>query len=137
MTPYTPTPLLPYTLAQAGDLTQGLILMVVGMFVVFAALTVLMILIAGVNELAKETPRLAPPPSPRPASRTPAPGSAPAPPTPATDPRLVAILTAAATATLKRPVAVRAVRYAGRSRDSTWARQGRRTIMSSHQPRRR
>ena len=142
MTPYTLTPLHPYTLAQA-DLTQGAILMVVGMVVVFVALVVLMGLIEVIHRFTREKQSAAIPAPAAPAAPAGKPETthdiatmAPASGT-GHDPHMIAVLTAAATAALRRPVAVRSARLVSPQPDSAWARQGRRSIMVSHRPYRR
>lgn len=130
------TPLHPYTLAQA-DLNQGLIIMVVGMLVVFAALAVLMGLIELINGLTSEKkPGAIASPAAKPETTDDIATMAPA-PTTGHDPHMIAILTAAATAALRRPVAVKSARLVSTQPDSAWARQGRRSIMGSHRPYRR
>lgn len=152
MIPTPPTTLPPSALAQSGDLSQGAIIMAVGMLVVFVALGVLMGVIALLNKLTEQTPAETPAASKPTARAAPAPATAPAPPQPAEatadlpaaatpqtagfDPHLIAVLTAAATAALQRPVAVRGVRFASNQPQNVWARQGRRAIMSSHRPHR-
>jgi sodium pump decarboxylase gamma subunit len=130
------TPLHPYTLAQA-DFNQGLIIMVVGMLVVFSALAVLMGLIELINSLTaeKKSAAIAAPAS-KPDTTDDIDTMAPVQGT-AHDPHMIAILTAAATAALRRPVAVKSARLVSTPPDSAWARQGRRSIMGSHRPYRR
>lgn len=115
-------------LASYGGIQTGLLLMVVGMGVVFGALLVLMAVVALMGRLLADQP-------------TPAPATAPA-PQPAkpasdqlADARLIAVLTAAATAALGRRAAIHGVRLVTR-RDRAWAQQGRRSIMTSHRPHR-
>lgn len=136
MIPYTPTPLHPYTLAQA-DLTQGAIIMAVGMVVVFTGLAVLMGLIALMNALTSDRKRAAvAAPVAKPQTTHDLATMAPA-QTTGHDPHMIAILTAAATAAIRRPVAVRSARLVSTPPNSAWARQGRRSIMGSHRPYRR
>ena len=116
-------------------LFQSLDLMLVGMAVVVAALVALWVAIALVNRLAARQTQAA-----APVERESAPGPAPAPAPvatepaePETDPHLIAVLTAAATCALHRPVRVSRVHFVGRE-DQTWAREGRRDVMSRHHP---
>ena len=128
-----------------AELNDGLVLMVVGMLVVFAGLSVLMFVIAVMNKLSEEKPaELAQAPGPRRTAAPAAPAASPAAvetpgpeaTPPGLDPKLVAVLTAAAAAALQRPVRVEGAKVMKRTPDSTWARQGRRQIMASHRPRR-
>lgn len=102
--------LAPLSLAQAeaGDVGRALSLMVVGMAVVFAALVVLLLVISLINRLMPVRPT-----SPGPgaaAARTPAPAGQ-------VDPQLIAVLAAAASTALHRPVRVEAVRLREPSTD--------------------
>lgn len=123
-------------LAQApmspnARLGEALTLMGVGMAVVFSALVLLWIVIALTDRLADWhlTRR-------QPATAETAPGDQE--PSGAMadtdhDPHLIAVLTAAATAALGTPTRVKRVHFLGRE-DQGWAQEGRRLVMTSHQP---
>lgn len=46
---------------------------------------------------------------------------------------LVAVITAAAEAALSKGIVIKQIRFLQNANDSTWARQGRLSVMSSHQ----
>lgn len=94
-----PSPTLALLDRLSGEnLVDGLMLMAVGMLVVFAALVLLLIAIVVINRVGE---RVAAP-------KAPAPGGL--------SPQTVAVLTAAATAALKRPVRVTEARRLGDDR---------------------
>lgn len=80
-------------LATTSKLTDALTLMIVGMGVVFGALTILLAVVVLINRLTRET-------------------SAPSPSSPMQDGQLVAVIAAAATAALGKHVAVRDIQPA-------------------------
>ena len=122
-----------WTLAQSivfvEDLVPALMLMVVGMLVVFAALLLLLAAIWSLDRIAGER-------KPVKTAATEAVATEAAAPTDALatdDPRLIAILTAAATATLKRSVHVTHVKQIHHP-DHGWVDAGRHDVMSHHSP---
>lgn len=118
-------------LAQADGplIDDALMIMVIGMAVVFCSLAILMGAIMAINWLwaAKPAPVVitpAPPPSTENIPET----------IESLDPALVALLAAAATAVIRRPVRIRGVRFVDRP-DQAWAQMGRQGVMRSHRPR--
>lgn len=111
-------------LAATDDkLTDAVTLMIVGMAVVFGSLAILLGVVVLINRLLHQT---TPAPAPAPGSSSPAPGSSKPAPAPGhstrgsvagEDGRLVAVLAAAATAALGRPVRVTDVQSAESSVD--------------------
>ncbi|MEM6332840.1 MAG: OadG family protein [Planctomycetota bacterium] len=121
------------TLAQS-EMTQGFMLTLVGMGVVFLALITLMLLIGGLIWLSGRMDRK-PKPKPAPAAASPAAATPAAPATPSDEPgeELIAVLAAAAAAALGRPVGtVRLVRFRRASDD--WQAGGRRALTTAHRP---
>lgn len=123
----------------AGYIAEGVVLMIVGMAVVFCALLLLMAVIAGIKrtDAAPATASTAPKPA---APSTPAPSRT------ATEemaagisPQTIAVLAAAATAALRQRVRIQRVNVLSRGgrTGGAWTQSGRRTIMTSHRPRRR
>ena len=112
-----------------GDMIgSGLALMVVGMLVVFAGLLLLWGVVTTLNHLLAEKARLRMPDSATEATAAEEIEQ---------NARLVAVLAAAATAALQRPARVRRVRFISHQGGADpWSRQGRRSIMASHRPRR-
>jgi len=96
-------------------------LMIIGMLVVFVSLSVIGLLIALSNRVF--------------ADRKPGPGGAETPETAQRE--LIAVLTAAATAALRRPVRVHRVRMLGLTGREPWVTEGRVGIMTSHRIRKR
>ncbi len=76
-------------------------------------------------------PKIANPVAPEPSGVVDASGSSDV------DPRLLAILTAAAFAVVRRPVAIRRITFINRNTISGWTEAGRTDIHSSHSPRSR
>ena len=128
---------------QAELIEEALVLMLVGMTVVFTGLIALLVL-ANLIGLLGETrgsktasPQATAMPQTVPSAAGASVPQQAAPITPETDPQLIAVLTAAATAALQRPVRVQSARnYLGRQRLGGWSQMGRRSIMTSHRPRR-
>ncbi|MEM1165894.1 MAG: OadG family transporter subunit [Planctomycetota bacterium] len=112
------------TVAQSNtDLGAGVALMVVGMVVVFGALVLIGLIVMGVRRVLD-----------RPV-HTPTPQASPRDPMPAgISPERIAVIAAAATAAVGKPVRVHRVVMLGEQGGSAWARGGRRTIMGSHRP---
>ena len=110
-------------------MSEGLILMAVGMVVVFAALslilTAIMLMFRFLGD--KETPRTI-------ESEAEVGEEAPAPPEKQIDSHLIAILTAAATAALGARVRVYRVGFIGEEslRDHSWVQQARSELHMSH-----
>lgn len=119
------TAMLP-VLAEMSPMTEGVMLTIVGMVVVFASLIVLLFLVRLIGALLAEKPK------PVVAAAPAAPASAPA-STGTDEGELIAVLTAAATAVIGRRVRVQGIRMVSR-RDRAWAQQGRRSILTSHRP---
>ncbi len=129
------------TLAQAvpdpahdmgHNMSDGLVLMAVGMGVVFIALVTLWGVVALVKALAGDDS----------APATPATAAPPAPPSPITDPgptpELVAVITAAATAALgTHGVRVTRITPLIRGDAAPWTAGGRQSHMATHRPARR
>ncbi len=135
-----PTPLLAAT--DAAAITDGLMLLVVGVSVVFAALVLILVTIkmlgrvdmaielsgrkpAGAKHASggEDAPPAASPSQPGPAGTSTSPG-----------PELIAVLAAAATAALRRPVRVTRVRFVSATPATGWVVAGRGGIMTSHRP---
>lgn len=120
----------------AGGLVSGVVLMIVGMFVVFGSLLLIMGLVGAMNRLLQDpTPTtgrrdIAERVGSAPLSNPPAEGSG-------VTPELVAVLTAAAYAATQRPVRVRRITVVGSSGGSAWLAGGRASLMGSHRPVRR
>lgn len=118
--------------------TEGLVLMVVGMGVVFTALVILwgMLGILGrlnrledrVNALAKAKKATRQPERP-PAAPAPAPAASPR--EDKIDAETYAILTAAVMAVVRQPVRIQRVRFVKQD-DDAWAVHGRQAIQASH-----
>ena len=112
---------------EPSNLGEGVILLVVGMGVVFLALTLIMTLVMILGRLAREL-------APKPAA-APAPAPAPTQTTDEITPELVAVLTAAAVAATGGPVRVRRVTVLGAgSSGGAWLAGGRASLMGSHRP---
>ncbi len=127
MMPYAPL------LAQSDTafVTEGLALMAVGMLVVFTALLLLLAVIMGIRKLTEAPvyPALTPEPA------APLMGTDP-PADHGLSPERLAVIAAAAAVAVRKPVRVRRVSVLTPSA-STWARSGRRNIMTSHRPHKR
>lgn len=120
----------------AADNQQGLVLMVVGMVVVFVALTLLLSMISLVNRLMRERPAesvgaSAPAPAESQSATMTSTGG-----TPMVDKELIAVISAAVTMVVRRPSRVRRIRFVGYVPGTThgWVAQGRSGIMTSHRP---
>ena len=113
-------------------MSDGLILMAVGMIVVFSALSLLLTSIVLMFRFLaeKETPKTV-------ESKPEAGGEAALPPEKLIDGHLIAILTAAATAALGARVRVYRVGFIGEEsqRDHSWVQQARSELHTSHQRR--
>jgi sodium pump decarboxylase gamma subunit len=110
--------------AGGSPIGQGVALMIVGMGVVFVALTIIGFVAAVMTRALREQP-----PDPEPEAVEPAePGVG-------VDGRTVAIITAAAAAALHRPVRVRRVTVVGRRGHEAWVSGGRSILLGSHAPR--
>jgi len=115
---------MPLLLAEEASIGDGLALMVVGMFVVFLSLTILLGVIVTISRLTAEKP------APK-AAAQPAPviegGEV-------DDPALIAVIAAAATAAMNKPIRIQRVSFLGQAQGQAWSQQGRRSIMTSHRP---
>ena len=111
------------------NLLNAVMLTLVGMLVVFVSLMLLLAAITLLNRLGAEKPQSQPEAEPAPAPEAAAAETA----TQVTDPHLIAVLTAAATAALRRRVRVRRAHFV-QTGNHTWAQLGRHEIMSSHRP---
>jgi len=130
--------------AGDGDIGRGLVLSLVGVLVVFGALSIILGLVVGLERLSEWMNPTAPTKRPAPSEKStagdvvePAPTaaseSAAAPGEP--DPALVAVIAAACTAVLHRRVRVRRIMPLGTSQSGhAWVAGGRMTIMGSHRP---
>ena len=135
-----PAPLLATT--DAAAITDGLMLLVVGVSVVFAALVLILVTIKLLGRVdtaielsgrkpagakyapgGEDAPPVASPSQPGPAGTSGSPG-----------PELIAVLAAAATAALRRPVRVTRVRFVSAAPAPGWVVAGRGGIMTSHRP---
>lgn len=126
-----------YMLADIEAVDDAIGLMLVGMAVVFTALVLLYGMVTLINRLgdrlgqravaeATRTPRVA-------AKGQAAPAAKPAPDqSDAITPQLLAVLTAAATAAMHKPVQVTRVKFVHQNKGQLWAQMGRRSIMTSH-----
>jgi Na+-transporting methylmalonyl-CoA/oxaloacetate decarboxylase gamma subunit len=126
MTMLTPMPLVVLASDAATtslSSTNAFALMIVGMLVVFTSLSVIGLLIALINRLLDSSEAAKPVVEAAPASAK-------------TDTELVAMLTAAATAALRRPVRVHRVRMLGLTSRQHWVAEGRAGVMTSHRVRR-
>ncbi len=136
----------PVDTATPNGLNGAVVLLIVGMGVVFVSLALLMVLVRTLRALA-DAQRIASPDAVLASTAADPPSGAPAAVavTPdALDPRLVAVLTAAATAALGQrvhiagispaPSAVRVGRYANPD-GAAWRRQGTRDLMTGHRRR--
>jgi len=129
---------------EQSDISQGLTLMAVGMVVVFSALVALLLVIGAISRFGDDRPRVVADSPLQTASAANAKAKAEAAKSPekaeekgpAIDPHVLAVLTAAATSVVKRPVVIRQARFVRTIDAAAWSRQGRRTIMASHRPRR-
>lgn len=109
---------------EGDPLNFGLVLSVVAMAVVLATLAVLAAVIGAITRLDRRSqtqPSTAPPPVAVPSASDIA------------APELLAVLAAAATAVIGRPIRVRRVVMLGQTK-SAWVAGGRSTIMGSHRP---
>jgi Na+-transporting methylmalonyl-CoA/oxaloacetate decarboxylase gamma subunit len=125
---------------ETGRIADGLVLMVVGMFVVFMALVLVGTALVVIRKAAEEKPvkpkaTSAPKSTPAPVARTPVETTGEG----ELDGRMIAILTAAAAAVVGGPVRLRRVQFLKGRTDGSWSAAGRSHIHSSHnfQPRKR
>jgi sodium pump decarboxylase gamma subunit len=119
---------------MTARVNEALTLMAVGMLVVFGALILLWIAIFLIDRLSERlTPTPQPAQAPKPAPTPPSQPKATPEPSAGQDPKLIAVLTAAATAALGQRVRLRRVHFLGHD-DQSWAREGRRVVMTSHSP---
>ncbi|MEM1331582.1 MAG: OadG family protein [Planctomycetota bacterium] len=109
-------------LGDAPAMGTGVALMIVGMSVVFSSLVVIGLVIGLISMLAQ--PNAVDEAPVQPAGR-PSPEDA-------VSPELVAVITAAATAAVRRPVRVRRVVMLGRSDGDPWVSAGRAVLIGSH-----
>ena len=107
-----------------GDVERGLSLMIVGMSVVFVSLVAIGLVIAGVSRLFASRRAAAPS----------AEASRPKAPAEEIDPRTIAILAAAATAVVNKPVRIHRVVMLGHQSNEPWVTGGRATLLGSHRP---
>ena len=129
----------PLAASQSELIEDALVLMLVGMGVVFMGLVVLMFVSNAIRAMCAEKKA----PAPAAATQATGPTSTGHSPVSATDnsfdPQLIAVLTAAATAALRRPVRVLSARNYLVKQDPghIWSQSGRRSIMTSHRPKHR
>ncbi|WP_432798235.1 OadG family protein [Poriferisphaera sp. WC338] len=112
------------TLAAEDMVTGGLTLMFVGMGVVFTALILLMITIKALNTFLAEKPKAVP--APAPIANTPKSNDE-------IEPEVLAVISAAVAAVVGGSHKIRRVDVLYKQ-GTAWARQGRRSIMTSHRP---
>ena len=125
------------TFAQAVSFFDGVTLLVVGMGVVFLALLLLMVMISGIAKAqAALRPGYDPDDFPLLITRKPQTPLSGAGDEQTITPELVAVLAAAATAALGRPVRVVRVERYRRDHDEAWKQQGRHVLMTGHRPHR-
>jgi Na+-transporting methylmalonyl-CoA/oxaloacetate decarboxylase gamma subunit len=116
------------------QLWSGVQIAALGIGVVFAALSLIAVVLSLFGPLERLILRVIGPDQPPAATPHPAqPVAAPA-AAAALTPELVAVITAAATAALNQPVRIRRIRYANDPAGTAWVQQGRLTIMASHRP---
>ncbi|MEO1129705.1 MAG: OadG family protein [Planctomycetota bacterium] len=124
MTILTPMPLVVLASEVATSTSSNAVaLMIVGMLVVFTSLSVIGLLIALASRLLRPSTVVEPVAEAALASAD-------------VDTERVAVLTAAATAALRRPVRVHRVRMLGLTNREQWVAEGRAGIMTSHRVRR-
>lgn len=99
----------------------ALLISAVGITIVFLALILVSLTLMLGNRLTRPRPT--------------APQAEAAPTQPGVAPEIVAVLAAAAEATLGRPVQIARIRYRGAMSGSDWSLQGRRSVMGSHRTR--
>lgn len=109
-----------------GDISQGVMLMFMGMGLVFIALAILMVILMIMRAtIGSEAPAPAP-----------APTAATAPPPPVADsgidPKILAVLTAAAIAVVRAPIRLKSVTFIRHDGGKDWASHGRAAIHTSH-----
>lgn len=115
----------------ADPLIVGLQITITGVSIVFIVLAIVAMALGALSASQRLfQPKTVAPPTPAPATATPQPATADH-----LDPQLVAVLTAAAVATLHKPVRVLRVRYY-RQPSAMWTRLGRVSVMASRQLRR-
>ena len=147
------------TLAVLEGVRGGIVLAIVGMLIVFVGLSIIALFISflnksmaepsGTSETSRPAKRPTPAPAAKPAAASPKPvPTPPAVPEPTPEPapmpqsqvqstaelpdELIAVIAAAATAALRRPVRVRYVRALGEPGISPWVLGGRINVMNSH-----
>lgn len=121
---------------QGEGLVIALQLTIIGLGMVFAALTILVFLLGWFKRLDEmiskrskpvEAPAKAPIPIAQPVLKPSADGI---------PPEVVAVISATVAVAIARRIRVKRIRYLGTPGEPTWARQGRVTIMASHVTRR-
>lgn len=110
-------------------LLKGVVLMVVGMGVVFVALTVILGLILLVRKILEEKPVPATQPE-----QVSTPAQQPVQADDGVTPELVAVLTAAAVVATGKPVRLRRIAITGARSGDAWVAGGRQSLMGSHRP---
>ena len=128
----------PISGGEFGSIGAGITLMLVGMFVVFATLLMIMLVIAGINRLVgKEEPATPTGTTATSSPQTPSNANAHSGQLPEKGddltPELVAVITAAAVAALQKPVRLRGVTLIDTT-GSAWLSGGRSRLMGSHSP---
>lgn len=123
---------------EFGEIGVGITLMLVGMFVVFATLLIIMFLITGIAKLIGEEVSDAPSATPDPVGAVTSSISATHVPQPSSEeglvtPEIIAVITAAAVTVLGKTVRVRGVTLIN-SPGGAWLSGGRARLMSSHSP---
>ncbi|QDU72793.1 OadG family protein [Mucisphaera calidilacus] len=122
---------MPLVTAEMSPLTEGVMLTIVGMTVVFGSLIVLLFLVRLIGAALSDREKPVAAPAAAAVSTAPAPASSGG----VDDGALIAVLSAAAAAVVGRRVRIQGVRMVTR-RDRAWSQQGRRSIMTSHRPQR-
>lgn len=115
-----------------SGLGTGVVLMVVGMSVVFAALTVLLGVVALLGCVLRDRDVVERGGVPGGEASTPGVAGADG-----LSSELVAVLTAAAVAVMRKPVRIRRITVVGQAGGSAWLAGGRSSLMGSHKPTRR
>lgn len=111
-------------LSKLDGVSGGVTLAIVGMIIVFCGLSVIALIIMGINRLLAEK---APDPIPV-KSVTPTPASE------GITPEIIAVLTAAATAAMQTKVRIRHITVMGQRGGQAWVAGGRMSVMGSHKP---
>ncbi len=116
------------TVPSPASLADGVVLMIVGMGVVFASLCVLLLLISALRRVSERTAAEAQPDGDAPLANVDVDEGV--------TPELVAVLTAAATAAVDRPLRIRKVRIASTAPGAAWLSGGRAALMATRKPKR-